>query len=468
MYSIFKESLYVILLAAVILFASCQKEEPFREDIDPELTLSAGATVVDMMKRTTSNDGSYDNIVDGASCLGIQFPYIVTVNGLELQIETKEDFQNIEDILDAAEQGERTMQITYPVTVTMSDYTEIVIDSEAVLQEYVALCVEGGADDDIECVDVVYPINLFTYNPNLQQTGNVTVNQDKQLRRFLVGLDDADFISIEFPLNLEMFDGIEVTVNNNTELADTMNRAAEICDEDDDGDYNDDDFTKVSLDSLLVTCPWLVKKLNRTDVESTQEYADGTEQYQEYQLIFMEDGKVNLDDGFGPVSEGDWSVTVSDFKVFITMEFKDADAFNGAMYTYEIGEGIIKMDGGENDEIILEQRCAYENQGCSQVFIEENLQSECRWSITDGKGDFLEDITIDFSQYNMLAYNTSDTLVDEGSWDISDTAITFNGLATTLSNYVGDWQVIACSEARFRLQRGDEVLVFIKICDAEL
>ncbi|WP_373518590.1 hypothetical protein [Pricia sp.] len=354
MYSIFKDSLYVILLAAMIVLSSCQNEEPFQEDIDPELTLSAGSTVLEMMKRTTSYDGSYDNIVDGASCLGIQFPYTVTVNGSELQIETMEDFQNIEDILDAAEEGDLDMQITYPITVMMSDYTEIDINSEEVLKDYVEQCVEGGADDDIECVDVVYPINLFTYNPNLQQTGNITVNHDMEMRRFLAGLADADLISIEFPLSFEMFDGIEVTVNNNTELANAMERAVESCDEDDDDDYNDDDFTKESLDSLLVTCPWLVKKLNRMDLENT-------EQYQEYLLTFMEDGKVASDDGFGSVSEGEWSVTVSDFMVFLNLEFKDADAFNGAMYTYEIGKDTIKMDGGENDEIILERFCALPN-----------------------------------------------------------------------------------------------------------
>ena len=468
MYSIFRDSLNVILLAAVILFTSCQSEEPFQESIDPELTLSAGSAVVEMMKRTTSNDGSYDNIVDGTSCIGIQFPYTVTVNGLELKVETMEDFQKIEDILDAAKDGEHSMQITYPITITMPDYTENLINSEAVLQEYVEQCNENEDDDDIECIDVVYPVSLFTYNPDLQQTGNVTVNHDKELRRFFSGLEDADFISIDFPMTFEIFDGSQLTVNSNTGLANALEQAIEICDEDDDDDYNDDDFTKASLDSLLLTCPWLVKKLNRKDVDNSGQFTDSYEQYQNYLLIFAEDGKVTSDDGFGPVSEGKWSVTVSDFKVHVTMEFKNADVFNGTMYTYQIGEDTIKMDGGENDEIILEQFCAYEKQACSQVFIEENLQTECQWSINDGKGEFSEDITIDFSQKNIQAFTTNNTVVDEGDWSISDTILNFNGLSTTLEQYVGDWTVVACSEERFRLQRGDEILVLLKKCEAGL
>ena len=460
MQKLFNLSLNVILLAMVMAFIACQNEEPFETDIDSELTLAAESSVIEMMKRTTSNDGSYDNIVDGASCLGIQFPYDVTVNGFEMHIETMEDLEDIEKILDAADEEEHNIQIAFPITVTLADYTEIVIDSETMLQKYIEQCVEGGDDDDIECVDVMYPVNLFTYNPNFQQTGSVTVNHDKELRRFLEGLVDTDLMSIEFPLVLQMFDGSEISVSNNSEMADAMDRALEVCDEDDDDDYNDDDFTKASLDSLLVTCPWLVKKLKRMDLDSS-------EHYQKYLLTFIEDGKVISDDGFSPVSEGEWSVTVSDFKVFLNMEFKDDDVFNGSMYTYEIGEGIIKMDGGKNDKIILEQNCGYENQTCSEAFIEETLNSGCRWSITDGQGEFIEDLNIDFSPKKMQAYNPNDTVADEGSWDISGTTITFNDLTTSLVDYTGDWEVISCSEERFRLQRGDEILVLVKQCNQE-
>lgn len=460
MRNFFNLSLNVCLLAIAMAFIACQNEEPFETDIDSELTLVAESSVIEMMKRTTSNDGSYDNIVDGASCLGIQFPYSVTVNGLELTIETIEDLQKIEEILDATDEGEHSMQISFPITITTANYTEIVINNDEVLKEHVKQCAEGGDDNDNECVDLVYPVRLFTYNPNFQQTGSVIVNHDKELRRFLAGLVDTDLISIEFPLLLEMFDGSEVSVNNNSELADAMDRALEICDEDDDDDYNDDDFTKASLDSLLVNCPWSIKRLKRMDLDSS-------EQYQKYLLTFIGDGKVISDDGFGPISEGKWAVTVSDFKVFLNMEFKDADAFTASLYTYKIGEGTIKMDGGESDGIILEQLCSYENRACDQKFIEERLQTDCRWSITDGQGEFVEALNINFSNKNISAYTTDETVADSGNWNIADTTITFNALSLTLVNYVGDWQVIACSEDRFRLQRGDEILVLVKQCDQE-
>lgn len=355
----FKSSLYVCLLAIAMNFIACQNEEPFVEDIDAERTLTLNSYVVDMMERATSYDGSYDNIVDGASCIAIQFPYLVVVNGSELTIANTEDLEMIEDILDAAEseqhfdavdEVQRSVVIRYPITATLSDQTEIVIASEAILNELASQCIEGGDDSDVECIDMIYPIHLFTYNKDLQQTGSIVVNHDKELRRFLAGLVDTDLLSIDFPITYQFHDSTQVTVNTNEALAEAMQNAVDSCDEDDDDDYNDNDFTKESLESLLVTCSWAVRR-----PESISE--DSPEQYQEELLFFMEDGILILDVDDAPEEQGNWSVSVSDFKVFITMEFQDTAGFNGSRYTYKIGDGLIKLDDGEVGDLLLEQRC---------------------------------------------------------------------------------------------------------------
>lgn len=353
MYRHIKFLLYAILLAVATVFISCENEQPFQEHIDPELTLEASSSIVEMLKRTTSNDGSFDNIVDGASCLGIQFPYAISVNGSELTIAAMGDLQDIEDLFDAVDDGERHKEIIFPITVTTADHSELTINNENAFQRYVAQCPEGDVDDDIECIDVTYPVDLFTFDRNLQQTGSLTVKNDRELRRFLAGLTETDLIGVDFPLTFEMFDGVEVTVSSNPELEAAMERAIEICDEDDDNDHNDDDFTKSGLDSLLVACPWSVEELQQQDL-------DVSEQYEENVLVFNEDGTLVMDNGTDQLANGKWSVTVSDFKVFLEMELEDAPVFNGARYTYKIGDGILKLDGTGTDEIVLEQRCGSE------------------------------------------------------------------------------------------------------------
>jgi len=462
---------------------ACQSEEPFETDIDAELTLAAESSVTEMMRRTTSKDGSYDNIVDGASCLSIQFPYAVTVNGVEIYLETIEDLARIEKILDTAEQpdgtdygneweaedgdevgqhdekGQPAIEIAYPILVTTADYTDIEIHDAAELDHQAGMCAEGGGDTDIECADLRYPIDLFTYNPSFQQTGNLSVADDKEFWRFLAGLTDIDLISLDFPVVLELSDGSELSVNTNSEMGEALKLALDSCDEDDDTDHNDDDFTKGSLDSLLVTCPWMVKKLKRAHITDA-------ENYQDYLLVFNADRTLISDDGLGPVSEGEWSVTVSDYRVFLNLQFEDDEAFNVSMYTYDLGDSFIKMVGEESDEVVLEQSCTYGEQTCSDLFIEENLQSGCRWSITDGKGEFVQHVEIDFSQEHLLAYDSDHVVVDEGEWDISEAILTFDDLNGVVDLYEGDWNVVACSEGRLRLQRGNEVLVLVEVCDA--
>ncbi|MGB6152440.1 MAG: hypothetical protein WBG48_10635 [Pricia sp.] len=363
MHDIFKSVLNVCLLAVAMTFAACQNDVPFEADIDAERTLTATSAIIDMMKRTTSNDGSYDNIVDGASCIAIQFPYSVVVNGSELLIASMEDLENIEKILDAAEieeaytsvdEPQQSISIIFPVTVRLSDQTDIVVDSQAVLEDHAKQCIEGGDDADIECIDMSYPIELFTYNPDLQQTGSVVVGHDQEFRRFLAGLTESDLISIDFPLTFRLHDSTEITVNSNAALADALQSAMDGCDEDDDNDYNDDDFTKESLDSLLVTCPWSVRKLEAVVVDSVV-------QVQEDILTFLEGGTLVSNNGAMPAQEGKWSVAVSDNAVFVTLNVEDAFDYNGKRYTYRIGEDTLKMHSDESGEIVLERLCGYQN-----------------------------------------------------------------------------------------------------------
>ena len=455
----FKFSLYTFLLGAALAISSCQNEEPFQEDIDEEQTLSASSEAVSLMKNTVSNDGSYDNIVDGASCFDIRFPYTVEVNGLELTISAMEDLQEIEEILDSIDDNEDIMEIVFPITITKADYTEVTINGAQELRELADECIEGGGDEDIECIDVVYPVTVFTYNPNFQQTANVSIESDMQMRRFFAGLEATDLISFDFPVSFEHFDGTKVTVNSNSELADAVERAKEACDEDDDNDHNDDDFTEERLDTLLVECPWLVNKFERTSI-------NGSEEYRTYILTFLEDGKVIADNRYGYSIEGAWSTEVSEYRVVLKMDFEANTAFNETWYVYEIKEGHIKLFKGDTDKIILELACDYEIQPCSEEFISNRLDV-CRWKISNEDGTFFEELNIDFSNRNIHVHNPNDTVVDEGYWEITGSKVTFHNLSMNLANYIGDWEVIECTEERFKLKRGDETIILVKKCEEE-
>ncbi|CAM3516487.1 hypothetical protein ZORO111902_14095 [Zobellia roscoffensis] len=452
----FKFSLVAFLLALLMALTSCQDEEPLEETIDKEQTLSFDSVPLELMKEMVSNDGSYDNIVDGASCFDIQFPYTVVVNDVTLTIEAMEGLQVLEETLDGLEGLNSTMDIVFPITITMADYTEVTINGKEDLQKTASQCVEGGLDADIECIDLVYPATVFTYNPNFQQTASVTVAYDVELRRFFAGLEDADLISFDFPITLKYTDSTEVVANTNAELATILNQAKEACDEDDDNDHNDDDFTKEQLDNVLVQCPW-------NFVQVQQKSIDQSEQYSNYTFSFEEEGKVIAYGSNGYNIEGDWSTSVVDYRIVLKLDFEENMVFNNTWKVYEIKEGKIKMFV-DDDSMVLEKDCEYQPEVCNAEIIQNRL-SVCTWKITDEKGEFFEDLNIDFAEQRMLVYDANGKVVDEGTWVVEENILTFSGLGQALDNYSGDWQVLECGDEYMKIKRKEQVVVLSKICN---
>lgn len=447
----------VILLAVAFSLTSCALEEPQFAPPSDERGLSASSTEVELMQRTASNDGSWDNIIDGASCFSIRFPYSVSVDGVEITIDSEEDLQLIENVFDAVDDDDDLLNIIFPITLTLADYSEVTINDSEELRMLVAECVEGGNDDDIECIDFIYPITVFTFNPNFEQTTSVIVNNDSELRRFFAGLDINALIGLDFPISFENYEGTKITVNNNAELSEAIQSAINACDEDDDNDYSDDDFTEERLDALLVACPWLVKEVKRGNEYTTADYEN-------YVLNFEDSGSVTARDRQGNLRNGEWSTSISDYRVVVVLNFEFITEFNLEWFVDDIDDDRIKLFTNGDDKIIMRQYCEDLPVECDEAFIKETIEN-CNWIPAQEGNSVLDDFSIDFSNMNIHAYNASGEIVDEGNWSIDANVLTFNDLSMELANYIGEWTVVECSTVRFKLERNSETLVIEKDCE---
>ena len=403
------------LILGVLLMGACQEEFEI-VDTGEEEPLSANSTAANLILNTASKDGSFDNIVDSASCFAVNFPYTVEVNGIEITIDSIEDLRLIEEIFDAVELDEDILEILFPITITLADYSEIVVENAEQLRELAAECIEGGEDDDIECIDFVYPLTFFTFDVNNQQTGSVVVNNDEELRRFLDEREEEDIISLEYPVSLVKADGTTVTVNSNAELAMTLESAREECDEDDDNDYNDDDFDEEDLDEYLVECPWEIRDVRRFGNAQT-------EQYPGWLMNFKEDGSVKLLSPNGGLQEGVWETSQTDNGILLTLEFNEANDFNLSWLVYELDEDRIKFFSNNDNRIILKQRCDLIEEEEDPETLREILK-ECDWVI---KRVFLDGEEIDrllgweFQFYpEGLVKLTNGIGISEGSWEIGE------------------------------------------------
>ena len=363
--------LYALPFFALFMLASCQEEAVEITEPNTQETFVAESDLAMLIAQTSTNDGSSDNIIDGANGFSVNLPVTVYANGVEITVNSEADFELIEEAFDASDDDDDTLEIVFPITVTLRDYTQVVVNSQAELDDLRSHN-SNEDDDDIECIDFKYPITISIYNLNFQVIDVVTINSDEQLHHFIRNLEGGVLASLNFPVTMVYEDGSTIEVHNNTELENVMKEARNACDEDDDNDWNDDDFTKERLDHLLTSCPWIVHDIRRNDNNLTDEY-------REYVMVFKEDGVVKVRARNGDMLTGTWSTRITDHGAKITLEFDTLVDFTLEWFVYEISEGKIKLFTEGGNRIILEKACdIVVDQTIERI---ENILKECLWRV---------------------------------------------------------------------------------------
>lgn len=323
---------FLFLSLFLVGFISCQKE--ISQTIQPNQNevLTANAVVTTLIKSTVTNDGSKDNIIDNASCISVKLPATVVVNGVELSIETEADYAAIEAIFDAYDDDDDQLEIVFPIVIILSDFSQITINNSDELEGFVDDCGgENEMDDDIECIDLVYPISFSIFDSANQLAQTVTVINDEQFYKFIDDIEAYHIVQINFPIKVLLYDGTEKIINDMDALENAIEEAKNSCNEDDNNDYNDDDCndcTKEQISQLLVTCSWSVDKLEINGEENTDDYAD-------FLFTFLNDGTVKAR-SYGNEINGTWRIENTDNVILVKINFNDLPDFSFNWILHEI------------------------------------------------------------------------------------------------------------------------------------
>jgi hypothetical protein len=296
-----------------VLANGCQQE--VIEIIQPpaEEVIIPGSPVADLVERVSLKDGSADNILDKASCLTLVLPVTVRIDDDLFRVETEEDLKWIEEILEADDDDD--LEIIYPVTGLLPDYTEVIINGEDELDDIRKGCTGDGDDDDIECVDFRFPLTIFGYDAENQLSEVITITNDRQLYEFFDEIGEDEFYTFEFPLVLVLAGNGEIVAGNNDELEDIIEDAGDDCDEDDDIDFNDDDSDAGAFTGILTTGEWEIKSYKDVQEEKTGLFAG-------YLFVFHPDGRVEVDTG-DETFYGTWEIGENNGNLELDLEFDD-------------------------------------------------------------------------------------------------------------------------------------------------
>ncbi|WGF92999.1 hypothetical protein [Aequorivita marisscotiae] len=290
--SYFFRFIFLVLLS-VSLF-SCQKEEEEHIDETEEETITANSPLTGLLLRTSQSPGAYDDIIDGNSCASVILPVTVIANGQQVTVNTPEDINLIKEIFNLFPNDTDTLEILYPISLELFDYTQVTITNQAELDALAATC--DLTNTEIGCLDIVYPVSFFTYNSAQQRTGTVAIGNDWELFNYLYNLGSDDFISFDYPVSTILEEGPVVEVNSNEELQTLILECV--------ANTNDDPIDISQFEEDLTTGTWYVDYFF-DDYDETDNYAG-------YAFTFALDGTAQSVKS-GVVVNGTWAL-VEDLK----------------------------------------------------------------------------------------------------------------------------------------------------------
>lgn len=288
----------ILLLVATVLLCSCQKEASVLVDeTDEEEVIIANSVLARMLISASQINGSVDDIIDRSPCTSVVLPITVVANNQEVVVDTLEDLLIIQGIWDLYPTDIDTLVINFPITIILEDYSEVEIENQVDLLDAVEDC-QNLIEDTYTCVDFNYPISCFTYNSANEQTGRVTLEDNRAWFFYLNYLDMDTSIAIDYAMEM-VIDGEVVQVNNNQELAEAF--GAVDCEID----------TGIPLDPAIVELRDRMKDGTWYVAQFLDDGADETAVFSGWDFSFIESVNVYASKGSQAVY-GIWVVTIDD------------------------------------------------------------------------------------------------------------------------------------------------------------
>ena len=440
------------------MVTSCQDEE-IEPNPENENIINSETALVSLMQSTSAYDGSVDDVMDEANCLSVNLPVTVVVNGITITINTLEDLGLIEAIYNEFDNDDDVLEYIFPITIILNDYTEITIENQEQLQEFIDECT---ADEDvIECIDFQYPISFSMYDTNFQVIDTVVIGSDFELYVFLQSLETSNsavvLASLNFPVTMVYANGDTVEVNSNQELEAAINAAEEECDYDD-----EEDCTLQEVSEALQDCHWEIVSYN------------GDDNFIDFDLVFGGGGALQISEGdLTEVVLGEWSTSMSDDGVVLTLSelTSFAEDLGGDWLVVDCEEDrfeLVRENENNSVEIVMERECDSNTEVCNQEEVRDNL-IECHWYLGTNLYDNIIGEQFYFLNSNeLLVVNPETNEENTGTWDIAtiDGELTmFFNLNEPYGMISTDWVVIECDDDRVKMVNGDDYLVFEQSCE---
>lgn len=299
---------YLSLSFLAIVFISCQNEETLVIQ-DTTKNLTAVSPLTSLISRISQNPTSNDNILDNSSCFTVQLPVIVIVNGKQIKVADQNDYHTVQAALDAFSSDDDIVNFVYPIAIQYQNFSTQQITNVDQLDDVIDNCDEDDGFDEIDCIDINYPIKIDIYNANSQIAKTITIHNDTELYNFLEDLESNVFLSINYPISITNVNDQKVTITNNSDFENSIEDGIKAC------DTNSGTGGNQNFISILTDGTW--------HVSYYFDNIDKTSNYSDYNFIFNSNGSVAAVKGTNTIG-GIWSTSVNSGEDIFLLKFDDS------------------------------------------------------------------------------------------------------------------------------------------------
>ena len=333
-----------ILFLSFIGFTSCQDEIDNENGENPN-TNSADSVTASNLERSSMRDGSFDDFLDGNSCSSILLPATATINGTQITIVSESSYQQVIDILAEFNNDDDEVVLQFPVTVLLSNYTEVVVTNQTEYDAIIDACqqAENAAEDAIACLDINFPITILTYSLSLDQTGSAVIESEQELYTFMNNFGNDELFAVNYPITAILSNDTMVTITSDSDLQSRINECLMNEEAMDEAEENAN-----TLESILVEGLFKVDAFVTAGVDTATDYAD-------YTIDFANDWSCFAVNTTSNTVQGTYQVA-SEFEVYFTLNFTGNATFELLNHTWEVtsySETSISLQSTTNAAVTL-------------------------------------------------------------------------------------------------------------------
>ena len=319
--------LTAILLVSIFTFTSCQ-DEIDSENGNRENTNSATSPTANNLERSSMYDGSFDDFLDGISCSSVLLPVTATVNGTQVTIISESDYNLVLDIVGEFTNDDDTVQFQFPLTVRLSNYTEVQVMNQTEYDALMDACeeAENQAEDAISCLDIDFPISILTFDLNVEQTGSVIIESEQELYTYMNNFGNDALFSVNYPITATLNGETTIEITSDMDLQSRINECLGVEDAEDEAEENAE-----ALEDILVDGIFRVESFVSAGVNTATDYAD-------YTIDFANDLTCTAENTVNATIQdvqGTYEVT-SETEVFLELMFSGNATFELLNHTWQV------------------------------------------------------------------------------------------------------------------------------------